>query len=196
MISCLLLAAGESKRMGVINKLLLPIDGLSFIRRTAEEVMKFPFHEIKVITGHDSEKIQNEIPFAAFSFVHNKKYMTGMHSSIRAGVLSLDQKTNGFMVCLSDQPYFHAGIVEKLIRRFSETSGPRIVFPTFQGKKGHPVIISNHFIPEILREEDGDFGCNYLFKRHPSCLLPVEINDVSPVIDVDTPEQYQEFERA
>ena len=83
-----------------------------------------------------------------------------------------------------------------VIRGFIKNSKAQIVFPVVAGKKGHPVMISKHYIPEILLETDGDHGCQYLFKRHPYNLVPVEVEDPSIFIDVDTPEQYAEYREA
>lgn len=191
--SCILLAAGESRRMGEVNKLLLPISGKSLVRRTAEELLKFPFYEVIVVTGHEDESIAQELAHLKVKVIHNSNYSNGMHSSIRAGLVnSAIGKTDGFMICLSDMPFFNGALVHRLADIFSLDSNPSIVFPALNGKGGHPVFISKHFIPEILNEKDGDFGCSYLFKRHPKTLTPVTVDDSSIFIDVDTPQQYQE----
>ncbi len=192
-ISCFLLAAGQSSRMGTVNKLLLPIAGKSLIRRTVEELLKFSFAEIVVITGHESELIISELKGLAVQFVLNSNFASGMHSSIRAGLNNSRVAANdGFMICLSDQPFFQIDLVKKLSEIFSENSGPRIVFPVVGQKRGHPVLISTHFIPEILNEPDADHGCHYLFQRHPDQLIQFETEGESIFIDVDTPEQYAE----
>lgn len=195
-LSGLLLAAGESRRMGVANKLLLKIEGRSFVRRTAEQMMRFPFHEVVAVTGYEFDKVKNEIESLSLSCVYNKNYQSGMHSSIRAGLSSFQDRPDGILVCLSDQPFFHVGLIEKLATKFLQTEGPKIVFPVIedQNKKGNPIFISKDFYSEILFEPDGDFGCNYLFKRHPEYLYPVVMNDYSILIDIDTPEQYNEWE--
>ncbi len=193
-ISCLLLAAGESRRMGEVNKLLLPIAGKSLVRRTAEELLKFPFQEIIVITGHDAAAIEKELFDLPVKLIHNTSFRNGMHSSIRTGLLnSWVAQANGFMICMADQPLFNVGIVERLAEAFAQTSQPRIVFPSIGIEKGHPVLISTHFVPEIIAEGDGDYGCQYLFKRHPTNLIPVEFQDRASCVGVDTPEQYKEF---
>lgn len=198
-ISCILLAAGESRRMGPHNKLLLDIAGQTLVHRTAEELMKYPFQEIIAVTGHESDLVKKEIDFQKIRIIYNENHKIGMHSSIRAGLNALQKSVEGFMVCLSDQPLFHWGLLQLLANRFLQGSGPRIVFPTLKAlksQKGHPVFISYHFIEEILYEPDGDYGCNYLFKRHPDALQPVAVDDQSILVDVDTPEQYQALIRA
>jgi molybdenum cofactor cytidylyltransferase len=189
-ISCLLLAAGESKRMGSANKLLLPIDNKSFVRRSSEELLKYPFQEIVAVTGHEADLVKREIP--SLRAIHNENHKNGMHSSIRAGLLSLETQPEGFMICLSDQPRLSISVVQDLVKKFLQGTGPRIVFPVFESQKGHPVVISHHFIDEILAEPDGDYGCSYLFKRHPESLQLLTVIDSGVLIDVDTPEDYKE----
>ncbi len=192
-ISCLLLAAGSSRRMGDANKLLLTIAGQSLVKKTAEEVSKFPFEETIAVTGYESNLVAQEIASEDVRVIKNALFETGMHSSIRAGLNALTEPFDGFMICLSDQPFFDVTVIEVLAKRFSQLSGPRIVYPVVKSEKGHPVIISRHFVPEILAEADGDHGCNYLFKRHPEALYPLDFDNDFVLLDVDTPEDYEKF---
>lgn len=200
-ISCLLLAAGLSRRMGATNKLLLKVNGNSFVRRTTEELLKFPFQNIYVVTGHDEQAVAEELEsLRTIKVVYNPAYQTGMHSSIRTGILNaMSGKPDGYMICLADQPSFNVSVIQKLAKVFSDGAAenkPQIVFPTYKGEKGHPVFVSAHFVNQILSEPDGDYGCNYLFKRHPESLRPVDVADASVLIDIDTPEQYEKLGQA
>jgi molybdenum cofactor cytidylyltransferase len=190
-LSCLLMAAGQSKRMGASNKLLLPIEGKSVVRRSAESLKRLPFKEIIAVTGFESPMIEAELESLGIGFVHNENFPTGMHSSIRAGILALSDTSHGFVVVLADQPWIDDSVFHRLIDEFSLRTGPRILTSWSDGKRGNPTIISSDFIPEILAEPDGDYGCSYLFKRHPNVVVEVQVQDPGILIDIDTPEDYR-----
>lgn len=191
-ISCLLLAAGQSKRMGTVNKLLLSVEGRSLVRYTAEKLKSFPFKEIIVVTGFEAKEIEEEILSLHLKTVHNSNFETGMHSSIRAGISHLSKDAKGFAVALADQPWLGHHVLNKLMYEFAQRQGPRIITPCVDGQRGNPVIISTHFIPEILAEPDGDYGCSYLLKRHPEVVLEVQVDDGGVLIDIDTPQDYED----
>lgn len=189
-ISCLLLAAGRSSRMLGPNKLLLTLHGQSLVRRTALEICKMPFKQIVAVTGHDSEKVSREIEDLPLQIVFNAHHLSGMHSSIRTGLEALTEPSDGFFVCLSDQPGFSHEVLKKMMVAFEENLGKKIIYPSYAGERGQPVLIPQSFVPEILGHADGDHGCNYLFKKYPEQTQEVILEKPEALVDVDTPEQY------
>ncbi len=190
-IACLLLAAGSSSRMKGANKLLLEVNGESFVRRTLKEITRVSLSEVVVVTGHEADRVRTEIESLPAKVIFNNNFATGMHSSIRAGLLALESPCDAFFVCLCDQPHFDHQIL-MMLKNVRERSGIDGIFaPTFAGQKGHPVLISSRFIPEILAHDDGDHGCSYLFKRHPQDVIAVEVDSSGVVIDVDEPADYE-----
>lgn len=190
-ISCILLAAGTSSRMRGKNKLLLKVDEKSLIRKTLEEVKKLPFFEVIVVTGFDNEKIMNELHDLSPRFVHNPDFEKGMHSSIKSAVKSLSPDSEGFFVCLGDQPYFDHKNLKELLKISSQDKNHQVFCPTFEGQRGHPVLLSSTFIPEILQEPDGDYGLAYLLKRHKEAVLEVPIASRNILLDIDQPLDYE-----
>lgn len=185
---CLLLAAGSSARMGQ-NKLLLKRDGVSLVRRTLEEIVKVPALQAVVVTGHERERVEAELQGLPCVFVHNPHAAQGMHASLRAGIETLPATAEGFFVCLADQPYFSSENLRKLLRATGD-----IRVPTYQGKRGHPVYFARDFIPEVLREADGDYGLGYLLKRYPSRVTEVAVSSPEILLDVDTPEDFAKIQ--
>lgn len=192
-VSCLLLAAGDSSRMRGENKLMLKVDGKSLIERTLAEIEKINFEEIAVVTGHQSDVIENELRNHKVQFVHNENHQTGMHSSIKSGLKGLGKKFDAFFVVLGDLPYFHQDILRILLNSYLETGDKKIFVPVFEGKRGHPVLISSDFLPEILNEPDGDYGLSYLLKRHPEEVQSVDVSSRGILLDVDSPEDYRKL---
>ena len=185
-ISCLILAAGRSSRMDGVNKLLLSVGGQSLVRRTAQEILLIPFQQVVVITGFESEKIESEISDLPVTFVHNENYLSGMHSSIRRGLQDLAKPCDGFFVCLSDQPALSHQVLQKMILNFEMHQGKKIIYPSFAGARGQPVLIPQRFISEILDHVDGDHGCNYLLKKYPEHTIEVPLSGAEPLFDIDT----------
>ena len=105
MISAIILAAGESKRMGTENKLLLPIEGEALIRRFVKSVCLSEAENILVVLGHQSDKIKEVLIDQPVDFVYNPLYMSGMITSIKAGIGASSINSKGYMICLSDMPF-------------------------------------------------------------------------------------------
>lgn len=186
-ISCLLLAAGSSTRMGSKNKLMLEVDGDSIVKRTFKEISKISFEEVVVVTGHEHERVEKVLSDLSPRFVFNTNYKSGMHGSIRTGVKALQNYCDAFFICLSDQPFFDHQVLQTLIDQFEKN---KILTPVYGGQKGHPVLISSTFIPEILEEPDGDYGCAYLLKRYPKDVKHIPVTSQGILIDIDAPEDY------
>ncbi|MGE0634349.1 MAG: NTP transferase domain-containing protein [Pseudobdellovibrionaceae bacterium] len=189
-IACLLLAAGKSSRMQGTNKLLLDIGGQSLILRSANEALKANFCEVAVVTGFQSDLIQDEIESLPLTVVFNPHFSSGMHSSIRKGLEYLSCSYDAFVVCLADQPNFNYRTVLQLIERYERSDERTIIYPTFNGERGNPVLIPASYVSEIFAEPDGDHGCLYLLKRHWQNVTAVEVGNKSVLLDIDSPEDY------
>ena len=192
--ACLLLAAGRSRRMQGPNKLLLNVGEMSLVRRTASEILKSSFSNRIAVTGYDGDSILSELQDLPFEIIHNPNHLSGMHSSIRAGLLALHDDVDAFFVCLGDQPYFHFSVLETMMNAFA-TLGNRkqICYPSYNGHRGQPVLIGADHISEILAHEDGDHGCQYLFQRYPNYVRAIEIADPRMGFDIDQPQDYQKY---
>jgi len=186
---CIVLAAGDSSRMGR-NKLLLKAEGKSFIRKTLEEIRKIPELTPIVVTGFERERIETELAGLDAKFVFNPDFDLGMHTSLKAGVTALSEEAEGFFVCLADQPYFSSENLSILL----EAKGA-IRVPAYNKRRGHPVYFSTSFVPEILREPDGDYGLGYLLKRHPNKVTEIEVPSSKILVDVDTPEDFEKYKK-
>lgn len=179
----LLLAAGRSSRMGA-EKLFLPWGKSCVLRATAEEILGAGFSRVLVVCGENAAKARAALAGLPVEFVVNPHAATGMHSSIRAGLLAAGPVAS-FLVCLGDQPAVPAALYAEL----RETLGDgALAAPLYAERRGNPVAIAGRLIPEILAHPDDDRGCAYLFRAHPARFL--ETDDASVTEDLDTPEDY------
>ena len=191
-IAGLVLAAGQSRRMGSINKLLAEISGESMIRRTVTSLVSSLATPVIAITGHQSEKVLAKINDLAVDTVYNPAYRNGLSTSLHKGLAALPSDIDGVLVCLGDMPQVSSTIINQLIEAFNPEEGNEICIPTWRGKRGNPVLLSSRFFPEV-NKIDGDVGARELLARYPEFILEVEVASNSVLVDIDTP---QSLERA
>jgi len=194
MISAIILAAGESRRMGVKNKLLLPIRGEVLISNFVKSVCASNVDEVVVVVGHEAEKIEDVLQGQPVRFVENLRYMEGMTSSIQTGIQSASAESEGLLICLADQPLIETPDFNRLIHEFTDlfdSKSSLIIVPVFKGQSGNPVLFSRQF-RDIILQHTGE-GCRDIVLKHPECVREVEMGNDNVLHDVDTPEDYKMF---
>lgn len=196
-LGALLLAAGGSSRMGT-QKLLLPWGRSTVVAQALEAALGAGLEQMIVVTGCDSDRVEEACRLAgggqAVQFVQNPDWASGMLSSVRAGLSALDPGLDGFFVALGDMPLIRPAVYRQLAAAF-EGEPERYVLPTFDGKRGHPVL----FPRSVAGEVDGpvtDTGLRALLQRFPERVLAVPVAMPGVCLDLDTPEQYREADAA
>ena len=194
MIVAVVLAAGESSRMGR-PKALLPIDGQTFIERIVAALKQTQVGKIIVILGHNASELEAKISHLPVQILINTDYKQGQLSSLQLAVreLQADNDCDGMLVHLVDHPYLAPALVQEMIRRFYETE-KRIIVPKFHGKRGHPVIFSNALFGELL-SAPMDEGAKAVVNAHRAETLEIETQEEGIAVDIDTPELYQRHVR-
>lgn len=195
MITAILLAAGESRRMGEPNKLLLPFRGRPFIAHIADQLLHSAADEVLVVTGHERAAVEQALAELPLRTVHNPEYVQGMTTTIRAGVQAAAPETGGYMICLSDLPFIEASDYTELIRSFQQfqSSEPKVIVrPVYEQQPGNPVLFSASFRDEILSHEKME-GCRGLIKMHRDCVRLVPMLNDHTLRDIDTPEDYERY---
>lgn len=193
MIAAIVLAAGESRRMGGQNKLLLPLGEKTFIERVVETILDSRADQVIVVLGHQAERVQAKLEGLDVDVVTNPRYREGMTTSIHAGVRAASSEVDGFMICLSDLPLIEAEELNRLIEAFNRGVGEdagKIVVPVFQGQRGNPVLFPALYRPDILAHR-GLMGCRGIVKQNPERVMEVEMPTDHVLHDVDTQEAYQ-----
>ena len=191
MISAIILAAGESRRMGVQNKLLLQIDSEVLIRKFVKSVSNSLVDAVLVVVGFEAEKIKAVLHDQAVKFVENPSYEEGMTTSIQSGVKASSNESTGLMICLADMPFAETSDLNLLIQAFNDyrsTESSLIIVPVFQGKRGNPVLFSEVFREQILTHK-GE-GCREIVRQFPHYVKEVSMENDNLLRDIDTPEDY------
>lgn len=193
MISAIILAAGESRRMGQ-NKLLLPFRGQTLIERIIDTVLSSEVSEVIVVLGHEAVRVREVCQTRRIKFVQNDNYKGGMTTSIQVGVQAADTKTDGLMICLSDLPLIEPDELNHLIYAFETAvkAKKNIAISVFEGQQGNPVIFSSIYKNEIL-EHKGQKGCKGIIKQNPEQVLEVEMTTDHVLRDMDTLEDYEKL---
>jgi molybdenum cofactor cytidylyltransferase len=195
MVSAIVLAAGESRRMGEQNKLLLPFRGKTIIEHLVETLSASNAAEIVVVLGHEADRIKNALSHRNLIFAINANYREGMATSIHAGVTAASPYADGFMICLADLPFIEAVEFNELINHFEKAlaANPRqIVVPAFNGRRGNPVIFSSFYRDEILACK-GIVGCKGLIKQNSRQVLETRMDSDHILKDIDTLEDYRQL---
>jgi len=186
-IAALVLAAGQSRRTGKMNKLLAEIDGIPMAAWVLTEVTRSSAGPVIVVTGHESERVVEALADDGLTFVHNPDYADGLSTSLVAGLKALPDNVEGVIVCLGDMPRVKAAHIDKLIAAFNPLEGRAICVPTFVGKRGNPVLWGAQFFEE-MEDVAGDVGARHLIGSHGDLVAEVPIDDDGVLVDVDTPE--------
>ena len=189
-MAAILLAAGQSRRMGSINKLLVKIDGLSMIRRSMEAILASKAGPIIVVTGHEADRVCKELEPYDVTFVQNTEYAEGLSGSLASGINVLPEKTDGALICLGDMPEVAAAHLDKLIAAFDPLEGRSICVPTSNGKRGNPVLWDARFFSEMANVS-GDVGARHLIGEYSELVCEVEIGHGGILLDIDTPQALQ-----
>lgn len=188
MTCAVVLAAGLSRRMGV-QKLLLPFGGKTVISYIVDQLLASTTGNVHVVAGHQSERISRELSGRQITIVNNPNYKSGMLSSVRCGLKSLPENCRAVMVVLGDQPSITTELIDQMLRAFAATD-KTILVPLHKGEKGHPVLFSSHYRPEILTKY-GQVGLRGLLHDHPSDIFELEVSSSSVLYDMDYPEDYR-----
>ena len=192
MISAIILAAGESKRMGR-PKQLLPWQGKPLLQHALESLINSAADETILVLGHEADRIREALPALPIKIVINPDYRQGMASSLRRGLLAMDPSSEAFLVLLADQPGIGPEIVNTIIRSFRQADPKRgLVRPVYRGRRGHPVLIGAQYRKEALRLT-GDVGARQILMNHPEDILEVEMESDVILRDIDTPDEYRKY---
>jgi CTP:molybdopterin cytidylyltransferase MocA len=189
MIAGLILAAGESSRMGT-PKATLPYRGRTFLELIVEALREGGLERIFVVLGHQAAEIQQRLGITSAQLVINPDYRSGQTSSLQAGLRALiADDTEAVLLCLVDHPAVSAATVRMIAAVFREGGAP-VVIPTHLGRRGHPVLIGRQLFEELLALTAG-VGADSVVRKYRPVTKIVEVEDEGVIIDVDDPESYR-----
>ena len=185
-IAAVILAAGQSRRMGGVNKLVADIDGTPMVARIADTALASSAAPVVVVTGHEPERVRAALGERDFTVVHNPDYAAGLSTSLKRGLDALADDVDGALICLGDMPDVTPAHLDKLIAAFDPVEGRGICVPTFNGKRGNPVLWDRRYFGGMAAVA-GDVGARHLIGEHAEAVCEVAMADDGVLVDLDTP---------
>jgi molybdenum cofactor cytidylyltransferase len=187
-VGVVLLAAGRASRMGDQSghKLLAVFDGEALIRRMARTALSSAARQTVVVTGHRDADIAASLSGLDVEIAHNPEFASGMASSLRCGLGSLDPQSAGALVLLGDMPGLTTVHLDRLIDAFVSSNGNAIVRACDGERRGNPVILPRAAFPAAMGLS-GDVGARALVESGAWPVIDIEIGPAAR-LDVDTPD--------
>lgn len=186
-VAAVVLAAGRSSRMGDVNKLLAPVDGVPMVRRVIETVLRASLDPVVVVLGHAAADVRGALDGLPVRFAVNAEYAAGISTSVGTGIRAVAGAVDGAMIVLGDMPWISVPDLQALVEAFAPDEGRGICAPVVERKRGNPVLWSARYFHE-LQTLEGDVGARHLLAVHDEDVCEVNVSGHGVLEDVDTPE--------
>ena len=187
----ILLAAGESRRMGRL-KALLPWQGTTLLGHQLASLLEAGVQQVIVVLGHRAKSLKPVVDGQQGAiWVVNPDYLEGKTTSLKAGLSRINpQETSNVLILNVDQPR-SPGIIRRVLD--SHPSGSSLIsIPVYHRKGGHPVVISTALLGELLAITEDTQGLKAVMRRHEADTHRPDLDDPEILWDLNTPEDYQE----
>ncbi|HKS28065.1 MAG TPA: nucleotidyltransferase family protein [Pyrinomonadaceae bacterium] len=191
-VAAILLAAGQSRRMGAF-KPLLPFGDVTVAEGCVRYLLEGGADKVVVVTGTRAEEVGRALSHLPVKFAFNSEAESEMGVSIARGVEALPHETEAILVALVDQPAIPPEVPRALIREWRQTSA-RLLVPEHAARGGHPVLIDASLRSELMRL-DAQGGLRALFDRHREEVSRVPVESPYIARDMDTWDDYRALYR-
>jgi len=188
-IAVLIIAAGNSSRLGQ-PKQLVEFEGKPLLTHIIEQALFAKLDSVSVVLGSKKDLISSTINHLPVSIIENKKWKTGMGSSIAIGVKKITEhqpKVTGILILLCDQPFVSA----ELIREFGDifrTKKVNLIASGYAGNVGVPAMFGKNLFID-LQAKQGKGGAKKIIKKNLSKGLVVPFSE--GIFDIDTTEDLE-----
>ncbi len=190
-VAAAILAAGGSRRMGGKPKQLLPWGDKTLIEHILDQVEQVNFAEIVVVLGHEAEKVKEVLEDRPVKVVVNPDWEIGISTSIKAAVNALPEDTDAVMFIHSDQPGLTPDILKRIRWQYEATNRP-VVYASYYGEQGLPVLFDKRLFPELLALRYTEGG-KEVVRRYAYVSLSVPVIESWRGEDIDTAEDYSRW---
>lgn len=188
MVSAIVLAAGQSKRMGSFKQ-LLTLGGKTFVECCVDNLLASEAGEVVVVTGHRDADVRAALAGRQVRFAHNPAFREGMASSVKTGIRALAEDAGACLIALVDQPEIGIDVFNLVIDTYLKEL-PLIVLPTYLGRRGHPILLDLRLKDEVL-QMDPKMGLRQVVNARRDQTRFVTVATETVLLDFDTPEDYE-----
>ncbi|PCJ71435.1 MAG: 4-diphosphocytidyl-2C-methyl-D-erythritol kinase [Rhodobiaceae bacterium] len=196
-VAAIILAAGQSRRMGKINKLTEMVNGRPMVAHVADAALSSKADEIILVTGHQKNEVLTALGGRPMTYAHNPQFDDGQSGSVRAGIKAVSElipPVDAAIILLGDMPWVDADLINQLIAAHNQDEDKYICLPTVDGKRGNPVLWDAAFFPE-LQTLEGDVGAKHLIAENADLVCEVAVAGHGALTDIDTPQMLERLNR-
>jgi len=184
MISAILLAAGESKRLKSENKLIKNFKKKPLINHILSSLLKSKVDKIIIVLGFEAQKVRKKLlKNKKIKIIINKKYKKGISSSIKIGLKHLLKNNKGFLIVQGDMPNINKKIINQLCKTIIK-SNKEIIIPKYRNIRGNPIGFKKSMIKKIYKIQ-GRIGAKSIIKKNAKKIKFININSKSIIKDID-----------
>ncbi|MDO9536357.1 MAG: selenium cofactor biosynthesis protein YqeC [Bacillota bacterium] len=190
-VSCVILAAGLSNRMGM-DKLTVKIKEETIFEHSLKNVLGSGVDEVIVVTRPKSFISHKTFYDSKVKVVTNHHFDQGISSSLKTGITAVHSGAQGIIFTLADQPFIPAEVYDTLIKNYADKLN-LLTFPLFEGRRGNPVLFDRRIWP-LLMDLEGDEGGKQVFSSIPENeIFAIETKSSGVLVDIDTPEDLRKY---
>ncbi|MSP14127.1 MAG: putative selenium-dependent hydroxylase accessory protein YqeC [Chloroflexi bacterium] len=189
-VGAVVLAAGAASRFGEAKQ-LLQWEGKPLVAHIVEQLLASRIDPIVVVSGAYADQVSQALAGYPVHLVHNPLWAEGQSTSVRSGLAELwSQNSNvgAAFFMMADQPRVTPELLDRLVYHHQETLASAVI-PGFQGRRGSPALVDRRLFDRMLLLE-GDEGARQIFRQIPQEVELLELSDPRPLLDIDTPEDY------
>jgi CTP:molybdopterin cytidylyltransferase MocA len=182
------LAAGESRRMGRL-KALLPFGEGTVIEQVLRPLLQAELAGVAVVLGYRANDIAAVIRALPVQLLYNPDYQQGMTTSVQVALRHITPIPDAYLLALVDQPHIGLGPIQQLLAALARTN-KGVIIPTFHGKRGHPIVLASRYRQEVLALGPQQ-GLNLVTRGHPDDTLEVPMESDEILRDMDYQADYE-----
>ena len=190
-IACIILSAGDSRRMGK-PKALLKIGPLVFLEIIFNLLEEAKYNPMITVLGKDFTEIYKKVQKKRnILFLHNQFPERGQLYSLQCGLKHIPGDVPGCLVALVDHPFVSLTTylaVHEAAQKFPD----KIIIPFYEGRRGHPVYFGKKYFNDLLQAPLSE-GARYVVRKHEESIFELPVDDPGILVDIDTPEEYQQY---
>ena len=187
-VSGILLAAGLSTRMGE-PKQLLPFGESTIVETVVDNMLAAKFDAVIVVLGHRAAEIEKQLGTRPIKIVFNPDYRDGMLTSAQTGIRA-SKESCAFALMLVDQPFITSARINQVVAAYQQTD-KGITVPSYNYKRGHPVIFAQKYASDILALDTESDGVRTLFNKYSDDIHYVSVDADDVLRDIDDREDYE-----
>ena len=187
-VAAILLAGGESSRMGV-PKPLLEWGGATLIEYHLAQIQGPPVDLLVVVLGHGADAVLPYVHRAGAQAVVNELYAQGRASSLRVAAAVLPEDTATIVVLNVDQPR-PRDVIARLVD-VHRRSANVITIPTYEGRRGHPPVLDGSLLPELRAVNDASLGLRDIIQQHAEDVSELAFETETVLLDLNRPQEYR-----